>query len=222
VVTNVEAAPNADASRVVPLLLAQVSAPVRWVESIRALAAAGVTRVVELGPGKVLGGLVKRISKDIEVLNVEDPASLEKSLGAAGRPLGHARGADKDGVHRKGGSGHRRLARHRAGRARSRSGRPGRRWCSPTPETRRPRPEAVASSGPNARSMKFDVSDTAACAAAVDEVVKGAGPAGRAGEQCRRGHRRAWRVRTKDDDWDRTLDTNLKGAFALCRAAARP
>ncbi|HET9157606.1 MAG TPA: ACP S-malonyltransferase [Myxococcaceae bacterium] len=84
VVTNVEASPNADAARVVPLLLAQVSAPVRWVESVRALAAAGVTRVVELGPGKVLGGLVKRISKDIEVLNVEDPASLEKSLAAAG------------------------------------------------------------------------------------------------------------------------------------------
>ena len=84
VVTNVEATPNADAARVVPLLLAQVSAPVRWVESVRALAAAGVTRVVELGPGKVLGGLVKRISKEIEVLNVEDPASLEKSLAAVG------------------------------------------------------------------------------------------------------------------------------------------
>ena len=84
VVTNVEAAPNADAARVVPLLVSQVSAPVRWVESVRALAAAGVTRVVELGPGRVLGGLVKRISRDIEVLNVEDPASLEKSLAAAG------------------------------------------------------------------------------------------------------------------------------------------
>ena len=84
VVTNVEAAPNAAAARIVPLLLAQVSAPVRWVESIRALAAAGVGRVVELGPGKVLGGLVRRISKEIEVLNVEDPASLEKSLAAAG------------------------------------------------------------------------------------------------------------------------------------------
>jgi len=84
VVSNVEAAPNADAARVVPLLLAQVSAPVRWVEIIRALAAAGVGRVVELGPGKVLGGLVKRISKEIEVLNVEDPASLEKALAAAG------------------------------------------------------------------------------------------------------------------------------------------
>jgi [acyl-carrier-protein] S-malonyltransferase len=84
VVTNVEAMANSDAARVVPLLLAQVTAPVRWVESVRALAAAGVTRVVELGPGKVLGGLVKRISKDVEVLNVEDPASLEKSLTAAG------------------------------------------------------------------------------------------------------------------------------------------
>ena len=84
VVTNVEAAPNADAARVVPLLLAQVSAPVRWVESVQAMSRAGVTRVVELGPGRVLGGLVRRISRDLEVLNVEDPASLQKSLAASG------------------------------------------------------------------------------------------------------------------------------------------
>jgi [acyl-carrier-protein] S-malonyltransferase len=83
VVSNVEATGNSDPSRIVPLLLTQVSAPVRWVESIRWLASAGVTRVVELGPGRVLGGLVKRISKEIEVLNVEDPASLEKALAAA-------------------------------------------------------------------------------------------------------------------------------------------
>ena len=82
-VSNVEATGNSDPSRIVPLLLTQVSAPVRWVESIRWLAAAGVARVVELGPGRVLGGLVKRISKEIEVLNVEDPASLEKALAAA-------------------------------------------------------------------------------------------------------------------------------------------
>ena len=80
---------------------------------MQALAAAGVTRVVELGPGKVLCGLVKRIAKDIEVLNVEDPASLEKTLAAAGaltrgRPRGHRWSS------RKGGAGHRRLARHRA------------------------------------------------------------------------------------------------------------
>jgi [acyl-carrier-protein] S-malonyltransferase len=81
VVTNVEARPNAEAARVVPLLLAQVTAPVRWVESVQALVQAGVRRVVELGPGRVLGGLVRRIDRDVEVLNVEDVASLEKSLG---------------------------------------------------------------------------------------------------------------------------------------------
>ncbi|MCP3101450.1 ACP S-malonyltransferase [Myxococcus sp. K15C18031901] len=84
VVTNVEARPNADAARVVPLLLEQVSSPVRWIECVEALKAEGVTRVVELGPGKVLCGLVKRITKDIETFNVEDAASLEKVLAALG------------------------------------------------------------------------------------------------------------------------------------------
>ena len=84
VVTNVEARPNSDAARVVPLLLEQVSAPVRWIECVEALKAEGVTRVVELGPGKVLAGLVKRITKDIETFNVEDAASLEKTLAALG------------------------------------------------------------------------------------------------------------------------------------------
>jgi [acyl-carrier-protein] S-malonyltransferase len=84
VVTNVEARPNSDPARVVPLLLEQVSAPVRWIECVEALKAEGVTRVVELGPGKVLAGLIKRISKDFETFNVEDAASLEKTLAALG------------------------------------------------------------------------------------------------------------------------------------------
>jgi [acyl-carrier-protein] S-malonyltransferase len=84
VVTNVEARPNAQAARVVPLLLAQVSAPVRWVESVETLVQAGVSRVVELGPGRVLGGLVRRIDRGVEVLNVEDVASLEESLALVG------------------------------------------------------------------------------------------------------------------------------------------
>jgi [acyl-carrier-protein] S-malonyltransferase len=84
VVTNVEARPNSDVARVVPLLLEQVSAPVRWIECVEALKAEGVTRVVELGPGKVLSGLTKRITKDIESFNVEDSASLEKVLAALG------------------------------------------------------------------------------------------------------------------------------------------
>jgi [acyl-carrier-protein] S-malonyltransferase len=82
VVTNVEARPNQDPTRVVPLLLEQVTAPVRWAETIGWLREGGVTRMVELGPGRVLSGLVKRIARDVEVLNVEDPASLAKALGA--------------------------------------------------------------------------------------------------------------------------------------------
>lgn len=84
VVSNVEATPNQDAARVVPLLLQQVTGSVRWIESVQAMEQAGVTRVVELGPGKVLCGLVKRITKNIECFNVEDPASLDKTLAALG------------------------------------------------------------------------------------------------------------------------------------------
>lgn len=82
VVTNVEAAPCSDPATIRRLLVQQVVAPVRWIEIVQALSKAGVTRVVELGPGKVLCGLVKRIDRSIECLNVEDPASLEKALAA--------------------------------------------------------------------------------------------------------------------------------------------
>ncbi len=84
VVTNVEARPNADPARVVPLLVEQVTAPVRWIECVQELVRQGVTRVVEVGPGKVLSGLVRRIDRSVEVCNVEDRASLEKTLAALG------------------------------------------------------------------------------------------------------------------------------------------
>jgi len=82
VVTNVEAAPTADAAKVRELLVEQVAAPVRWIECVQAMAAAGVSRMVELGPGKVLTGLVRRIDRSVDVVQVEDPASLEKALAA--------------------------------------------------------------------------------------------------------------------------------------------
>jgi [acyl-carrier-protein] S-malonyltransferase len=84
VVSNVEARANLEVARAVPLLLEQVTAPVRWVECVEELARLGVTRLVEVGPGKVLGGLVKRIAPAIETYNVEDQASLEKALAALG------------------------------------------------------------------------------------------------------------------------------------------
>lgn len=80
VVTNVEASPNADPARIMPLLLSQVVGSVRWVECVQALERAGVTRLVELGPGKVLCGLGRRIAKGLEWVGVEDPQSLEKAL----------------------------------------------------------------------------------------------------------------------------------------------
>jgi len=79
VVSNVEAAPNSDAGRVKDLLVAQVSAPVRWDESVQKMAELGVDRFVEIGPGKVLAGLIKRIAKGSATQNVEDVSSL-KSL----------------------------------------------------------------------------------------------------------------------------------------------
>ena len=81
VVTNVEASPNSDGARIVDLLLKQVTGSVRWVECVQTLERAGVTKIYELGPGKVLCGLVKRISTAIECVNIEDVKSLEKALG---------------------------------------------------------------------------------------------------------------------------------------------
>jgi len=82
VVTNVEAKANRETARVVPLLVEQVTSPVRWIECVEELVRLGVTRMVEVGPGRVLSGLVRRIAREVEVLNVEDRASLEKTLAA--------------------------------------------------------------------------------------------------------------------------------------------
>jgi [acyl-carrier-protein] S-malonyltransferase len=76
IVANFDARPNRDPARVGDLLVRQVTGTVRWDESIELMAAQGVTHALELGPGKVLAGLVKRIAKGIEVLSVCDAPSL--------------------------------------------------------------------------------------------------------------------------------------------------
>jgi [acyl-carrier-protein] S-malonyltransferase len=82
VVTNVEADVNRDTGRVKPLLIEQAVRPVRWEESVRKLAALGCRRAVEVGPGKVLKGLMKRIAPAMEVDNFEAPADLSKMAAA--------------------------------------------------------------------------------------------------------------------------------------------
>lgn len=76
-ITNVEATANQDASKVRGLLVKQVCAPVLWEQSVKEMVRLGVSRCVEIGPGKVLSGLVKRISKEISTMSVEDIATLK-------------------------------------------------------------------------------------------------------------------------------------------------
>jgi [acyl-carrier-protein] S-malonyltransferase len=77
VITNVEAAPNQDRSRIAGLLARQVTDPVRWEESIQRLSSLGVRRALEVGAGTVLAGLVKRIAPEIEVLAAGDPDAIQ-------------------------------------------------------------------------------------------------------------------------------------------------
>jgi len=82
VVTNVEAEVNLSAERVKALLVEQAVMPVRWEESVKKLAELGCTRVLEIGPGKILKGLIKRIAPALEVDNFEAPADLSRLLAA--------------------------------------------------------------------------------------------------------------------------------------------
>ena len=82
VVTNVEAEVNLDADRVKSLLSEQAVQPVRWEESVKKLAELGCRRVVEVGPGKVLKGLIKRILPALDADNFEAPQDLPRLAAA--------------------------------------------------------------------------------------------------------------------------------------------
>ena len=69
-----------DAAAIKDALVRQAWHPVRWVETVQAMKAQGVTHVVECGPGKVLNGLTKRIDRDLVGLAITDPASLDAAL----------------------------------------------------------------------------------------------------------------------------------------------
>ncbi|MEW6204127.1 MAG: ACP S-malonyltransferase [Pseudomonadota bacterium] len=81
VYNNIDVAVESDPARIRDALVRQAYGPVRWVETIQAMTAAGTTLFVECGPGKVLAGLVKRIS-DVPVVNIFDPDSIQAALGA--------------------------------------------------------------------------------------------------------------------------------------------
>lgn len=82
VVNNVDVVAAADAADIKDALVRQLYSPVRWTESIEFLAAQGVDTVIELGAGKVLSGLIKRINKELNTASVTDVASLKDALAA--------------------------------------------------------------------------------------------------------------------------------------------
>ena len=77
---NVDAHTHAGVAGIRDALVRQLYLPVRWTGCVQALAAAGVTRIAECGPGKVLSGLVKRIDKTIDGRALGTPGEFESAL----------------------------------------------------------------------------------------------------------------------------------------------
>jgi len=80
VVSNVTAKPVQDAGEIRELLIKQVTSPVLWTDSIKNMSLDGINTFVEVGPKKVLSGLIKTIDKSVAILNAEDNASIENTL----------------------------------------------------------------------------------------------------------------------------------------------
>lgn len=80
VISNVTAQPHTTPDQICARLVEQVTSSVRWEESMRYLLAQGFTRFIELGPGTALGGFMKRIDKNAQMLNVADVGSLEATV----------------------------------------------------------------------------------------------------------------------------------------------
>lgn len=88
VVANVDAAVKRDAAASIEALIRQVSAPVRWEQVVRRLIDEGVTTFVELGPGTVLAGLIRKIDRTVAVVSIEDEDSLGRALETVGTTAG--------------------------------------------------------------------------------------------------------------------------------------
>ena len=82
VITNVDATPNTSALDAKEALRRQVCSTVRWVETMKTMVDQGIHTVIELGPGKVLSGLLRRFDKSIKCYQVNDPGSLERTVSA--------------------------------------------------------------------------------------------------------------------------------------------
>ncbi|MDO9597505.1 MAG: ACP S-malonyltransferase [Azoarcus sp.] len=82
VLNNVDVACCSEPAQIRDALVRQAFSPVRWIETVQAMAARGMTHVIECGPGKVLAGMTKRIAKEVEGGSAHDAASLEQMIAA--------------------------------------------------------------------------------------------------------------------------------------------
>ncbi|MNV87300.1 Malonyl CoA-acyl carrier protein transacylase [compost metagenome] len=80
VIVNVTALPVTDPEEIRELLVRQVFSPVLWQDSVEWLIAAGVDTFVEIGSGSVLAGLIRKIDKNVKVININSLESLETAL----------------------------------------------------------------------------------------------------------------------------------------------
>ncbi|MEN8264063.1 MAG: ACP S-malonyltransferase, partial [Nitrospirota bacterium] len=80
IVNNADAAFLKEAGEIMGSLVRQLSSPLLWEDSIKLMVENGVDTFIEVGPKRVLGGLIKRIDGDVKILNVEDTNTLEKTL----------------------------------------------------------------------------------------------------------------------------------------------
>jgi [acyl-carrier-protein] S-malonyltransferase len=93
-VTNVDAALITSGAEAREALIRQVTLPVRWEESIRELIEQGATTFVEVGPGRVLSGLLRQIDRSVHSVNVEDVKSLHTALDRLAQIRGEAAEAE--------------------------------------------------------------------------------------------------------------------------------
>ena len=82
VINNVDVAKVTDADSIMDALVRQLYSPVRWVETVQSASAEGIKTMIEVGPGKVLSGLIKRIDKEVNAISLNDAATLDAALAA--------------------------------------------------------------------------------------------------------------------------------------------
>ena len=90
VITNVDAEAITSGEEARESLIRQVTMPVRWLDSVREMIEQGVNIFVEVGPGKVLSGLLRQIDRSVRCFNVEDAASLQATLDKIAQARGEA------------------------------------------------------------------------------------------------------------------------------------